>query len=60
MALSQGINFTEEQEALILKSWAVMKKDAADLGLKFFLKYTTNFLSVNFCLLFQNGFWEVN
>ncbi|XP_078177925.1 anaerobic nitrite reductase Glb1-1-like [Carex rostrata] len=38
MALSQGINFTEEQEALILKSWAVMKKDAADLGLKFFLK----------------------
>ncbi|KAJ4795744.1 Non-symbiotic hemoglobin protein [Rhynchospora pubera] len=32
------VNFTEEQEALILKSWAVMKKDAADLGLKFFLK----------------------
>ncbi|KAF3331018.1 non-symbiotic hemoglobin 1-like protein [Carex littledalei] len=38
MVLSQGVNFTEEQEALILKSWAVMKKDAADLGLKLFLK----------------------
>ncbi|KAK1358739.1 Non-symbiotic hemoglobin 1 [Heracleum sosnowskyi] len=30
--------FTEEQEALVVKSWNVMKKDAAELGLKFFLK----------------------
>ncbi|CAL9149267.1 unnamed protein product, partial [Musa hybrid cultivar] len=25
-------------EALVLKSWSVMKKDAADVGLKFFLR----------------------
>lgn len=30
--------FTEEQEALVVKSWSVMKKDAGELGLKFFLK----------------------
>ncbi|KAK1380010.1 Class I non-symbiotic hemoglobin [Heracleum sosnowskyi] len=30
--------FTEEQEALVVKSWNVMKKNAAELGLKFFLK----------------------
>ncbi|OMO92189.1 Globin [Corchorus olitorius] len=30
--------FTEEQEALVVKSWAAMKKNAAELGLKFFLK----------------------
>lgn len=31
--------FTEEQEALVLKSWNAMKKDAANLGLKLFLRY---------------------
>jgi hypothetical protein len=30
--------FTEEQEALVVKSWAVMKKNPAELGLKLFLK----------------------
>lgn len=30
--------FTEEQETLVVKSWAVMKKNSAELGLKFFLK----------------------
>ncbi|KAJ8441950.1 hypothetical protein Cgig2_020095 [Carnegiea gigantea] len=30
--------FTEEQEALLVKSWNVMKKNSAELGLKFFLK----------------------
>lgn len=30
--------FTEEQEALVVKSWKAMKKDAAKLGFKFFLK----------------------
>ncbi|KAL2328918.1 hypothetical protein Fmac_022345 [Flemingia macrophylla] len=30
--------FTEEQEALVVKSWAVMKKNSGELGLKFFLK----------------------
>ncbi|KZV53386.1 non-symbiotic hemoglobin [Dorcoceras hygrometricum] len=30
--------FTEEQEALVTKSWKVMKKDSGELGLKFFLK----------------------
>lgn len=37
---SDGVaTFTEEQEALVLKSWKEMKKDAANLGLKFFLRY---------------------
>ncbi|KAL2512205.1 Non-symbiotic hemoglobin 1 [Abeliophyllum distichum] len=31
-------NFTEEQEALVVKSWNVMKKNAGELGLKFFLR----------------------
>ncbi|KAL4180437.1 hypothetical protein AMTRI_Chr13g92050 [Amborella trichopoda] len=30
--------FSEEQEALVVESWKVMKKDAAELGLKFFEK----------------------
>ncbi|KAI3441335.1 GLOBIN domain-containing protein [Psidium guajava] len=30
--------FTEEQEALVLKSWNSMKKNASELGLKFFLR----------------------
>lgn len=30
--------FTEEQEALVTKSWKVMKKNAGELGLKFFLR----------------------
>ncbi|CAN0838179.1 Non-symbiotic hemoglobin [Linum grandiflorum] len=30
--------FTEEQEGLVVKSWSVMKKDAANLALNFFLK----------------------
>ncbi|XP_030523081.1 hemoglobin-2 [Rhodamnia argentea] len=34
----EGRVFTEEQEALVVKSWSVMKKNAAELGLKFFLK----------------------
>nr|Q9FY42.1 RecName: Full=Non-symbiotic hemoglobin; AltName: Full=Hbm; AltName: Full=ZEAma GLB1 [Zea mays]AAG01375.1 hemoglobin [Zea mays subsp. mays] len=42
MALAEAddgaVVFGEEQEALVLKSWAVMKKDAANLGLRFFLK----------------------
>ncbi|CAN6544201.1 unnamed protein product [Malus baccata var. baccata] len=34
----EGKDFTEEQETLVVKSWGVMKKNAAELGLKFFLK----------------------
>ncbi|KMT00509.1 hypothetical protein BVRB_9g218080 isoform A [Beta vulgaris subsp. vulgaris] len=30
--------FTEEQEALVVQSWNVMKKNSAELGLKLFLK----------------------
>lgn len=30
--------FTEEQEALVVKSWNAMKKDSAELSLKFFVK----------------------
>ncbi|CAM0954539.1 unnamed protein product [Alopecurus aequalis] len=33
-----AVVFTEEQEALVLKSWAIMKKDSANLGLRLFLK----------------------
>ncbi|RVW48424.1 Hemoglobin-2 [Vitis vinifera] len=32
------ICFTEEQEALVVKSWNSMKKNSGELGLKFFLK----------------------
>nr|AZL41264.1 class I non-symbiotic haemoglobin [Datisca glomerata] len=38
MGSFEGRVFTEEQEALVVKSWTVMKKNAAELGLKFFLK----------------------
>jgi hypothetical protein len=38
MSTSEAIEFTEEQEALVVKSWNVMKKNAGELGLKFFLK----------------------
>lgn len=34
----EGKGFTEEQEALVVKSWSVMKKNSADLALKFFFK----------------------
>ncbi|KAM7264401.1 hypothetical protein ACFE04_002084 [Oxalis oulophora] len=33
-----NVSFTEEQEALVIKSWSVMKKNSAELGLKLFLK----------------------
>ncbi|CAH9126148.1 unnamed protein product [Cuscuta epithymum] len=32
------MSFTEEQEALVVKSWESMKKDAGDWSLKLFLK----------------------
>ncbi|XP_057456355.1 non-symbiotic hemoglobin 1-like [Lotus japonicus] len=32
------IAFTEEQEALVVKSWNAMKKDSAELSFKFFSK----------------------
>ncbi|KAI0522440.1 hypothetical protein KFK09_004819 [Dendrobium nobile] len=35
---SELIAFSEEEEALVLKSWNTMKKDVATLGLKFFLR----------------------
>ncbi|XP_061359418.1 hemoglobin-2 [Gastrolobium bilobum] len=34
----EGRGFTEEQEALVVKSWSAMKKNSGELGLKFFLK----------------------
>ncbi|TXG64474.1 hypothetical protein EZV62_011468 [Acer yangbiense] len=37
-ACDQGRGFTEEQEALVVKSWSVMKSNAGELGLKFFFK----------------------
>ncbi|TVU47850.1 hypothetical protein EJB05_07464, partial [Eragrostis curvula] len=48
MALAEGngaaVSFSEEQEALVLKSWAIMKKDSANLGLRFFLKPSASLL----------------
>ncbi|KAE8654388.1 Non-symbiotic hemoglobin 1 [Hibiscus syriacus] len=38
MAAYEGKGFTEEQEPLVVKSWTAMKKNSAELGLKFFLK----------------------
>lgn len=37
-AKMEGRGFTEEQEALVVKSWNAMKKNAGELALKFFLK----------------------
>ncbi|KAJ1410431.1 Leghemeoglobin, iron-binding site [Sesbania bispinosa] len=34
----QSTGFTEEQEALVVKSWNAMKKNSAELSLKFFAK----------------------
>jgi hypothetical protein len=34
-----AVSFSEEQEALVLKSWAILKKDSANIALRFFLKY---------------------
>ncbi|KAF5448754.1 hypothetical protein F2P56_029259 [Juglans regia] len=34
----EGRGFTEEQEALVVKSWTAMKPNSGELGLKFFLK----------------------
>ncbi|GJN30765.1 hypothetical protein PR202_gb19101 [Eleusine coracana subsp. coracana] len=34
---SAMVSFSEEQEALVLKSWAIMKKDSANHALRFFL-----------------------
>ncbi|KAG4973858.1 hypothetical protein AAZX31_11G119300 [Glycine max] len=34
----EGKGFTEEQEALVVKSWNEMKKNSQELGLKFFKK----------------------
>jgi hypothetical protein len=34
----EGRGFTEEQEAVVVKSWTAMKPNAGELGLKFFLK----------------------
>ena len=39
--------FTEDQEALVVKSWKSMKNNAGELGLKFFLRL---FLSLLFWL----------
>ncbi|CAA6657724.1 unnamed protein product [Spirodela intermedia] len=35
---TEAVDFTAEQEALVVKSWNVMKKNAGELGLKFFLR----------------------
>ncbi|XP_040377352.1 non-symbiotic hemoglobin 3-like [Oryza brachyantha] len=38
-AVSRGAaRFTEEQEALVIKSWNIMKDDSANIGHRFFLK----------------------
>ncbi|KAJ1382970.1 Leghemeoglobin, iron-binding site [Sesbania bispinosa] len=34
----EATGFTEEQEALVVKSWNAMKKNSAELSLKFFAK----------------------
>ncbi|KAI4295573.1 hypothetical protein L6164_035606 [Bauhinia variegata] len=38
MSILEGRGFTEEQEALVVNSWSAMKKNSAELSLKFFLK----------------------
>ncbi|KAL8555950.1 hypothetical protein ACS0TY_003680 [Phlomoides rotata] len=36
--MEERIVFSEEEEALVVKSWNLMKKNAGEWGLKFFLK----------------------
>nr|ABN49927.1 hemoglobin [Myrica gale] len=38
MSTVEGREFSEDQEALVVKSWTVMKLNAGELALKFFLK----------------------
>jgi hypothetical protein len=33
-----SVGFTEEQEALVIKSWNAIKNNSGDLSLKFFTK----------------------
>lgn len=42
--------FTEEQEALVVKSWNSMKKNAGELSLKFFLRFASCFSSFFFVI----------
>lgn len=35
---NEKIDFSEEQEALVVKSWSAMKKNSSELGLKMFLR----------------------
>ncbi|KAI8554355.1 hypothetical protein RHMOL_Rhmol05G0092500 [Rhododendron molle] len=42
--------FTEEQEALVVKSWNSMKKNAGELSLKFFLRFAGRFSSFFFVI----------
>lgn len=50
--MPSGRGFTEEQEALVVKSWQVMRKNAADLSLKFFLRSISNPMLCMFTLAF--------
>lgn len=36
--MEKSVGLTEEQEALVVKSWNAMKKNSGDLSLKFFKK----------------------
>lgn len=57
----KGAAFSEEEEALVLKSWSAMKKDSATLGLKFFLRHGCRIkTSISlFHALFCNSFTEL-
>ena len=49
--------FTEDQEALVVKSWKSMKNNAGELGLKFFLRL---FLSLLFWLSLIRKVSQIN
>lgn len=57
----KGAAFSEEEEALVLKSWSAMKKDSATLGLKFFLRHAESKPRSRYSMfyIFCNSFTEL-
>lgn len=46
--------FTEEQEALVVKSWNAMKKNSGELALKFFLRSSQHLPSYFFLVIISD------
>jgi hypothetical protein len=48
MSAAEGaVVFSEEQEALVLRAWDVMRADSAAIALKFFLRYRVQYVYIH-------------